>query len=120
MTTQDLQLRLKTFAIRAVRLYKYLPKTEEGRIIGKQFLRSSLSAAANYRAACKTQTKKSFVSKLSIAFEEADESLFWLEIMIEAEIMPDARLTQIMQEAKELSAIPGASRKTAAAKSQQS
>ncbi len=81
INAQVLQARLKKFAINSVYLFKSLPREEEAKIIGKQFLRSALSSAANYRAACKAQTKKSFVAKLSIAFEESDESVFWLEIM---------------------------------------
>lgn len=116
MNSQELQLRLRSFAIRSVHLLKSLPKTDEAKIIGRQYLRSALSSAANYRAACQAQTKKSFVSKLSIAFEESDEAVFWLEILEEAGIVTAHKLSSILPEARELAAILAASRKTAAAK----
>ncbi len=117
MNAQDLQARLKKFAISSVFLFKSLPREEEAKIIGKQFLRSALSSAANYRAACKAQTKKSFVAKLSIAFEESDEAVFWLELMQDAGIVSIEKISAILPEAKELAAILAASRKTAASQS---
>lgn len=116
MNSSDLQQRLKSFALRCVNLQKHLPKAETGKIISTQLLRSAFSAAANYRAACNAQTKKSFISKLSIALEEIDESVFWLEMIDETKLLPSHQLGAITEEGTELTKILAASRKTATAK----
>jgi len=113
MNSQELQLRLKSFALRCVNLQKHLPKDETGKIISNQLLRSAFSAAANYRAACNAQTKKSFIAKLSIAFEEIDESVFWLEMIDETKLLPSHQLCAITEEGVELTKIIAASRITA-------
>jgi four helix bundle protein len=76
----EMRCRTKKLALRIIRLYRALPKTEETRIIGKQLLRSGCSVAANFRAATRGRSKREFESKLSIAVEEADETCFWLEL----------------------------------------
>lgn len=116
MNSQELRLRLKSFALRCVNLQKHLPKDEVGKIISNQLLRSAFSAAANYRAACNAQTKKSFIAKLSIAFEEIDESVFWLEMIDETKLLPSHQLSAITEEGTELTKIIAASRITAIAK----
>jgi four helix bundle protein len=73
---EQLRERTKEFAIRVVRLFRSLPKTEEARIIGKQVLRSSTSVAANYRAVCRARSKAEFVAKIGTVVEEADETVF--------------------------------------------
>lgn len=73
--------RTKEFALRIIKLYQHLPKNDEARIIGKQLLRSATPVAAYYRAACRARSDAEFFSKISIVVEEADESLFWLEII---------------------------------------
>ncbi|RIV20576.1 four helix bundle protein [Fibrisoma montanum] len=108
---QQLQQRTKQFAIRSIRLYRALPKTGEARVVGKQYLRSATSMAANYRAVCRARSQAEYFAKLSIVVEEADESLFWLELMVEADIMPEAKLASLMQEATELLSIFATSRK---------
>lgn len=113
MNATELESRLKSFAYRVVSLCEALPSKKISRIIEDQLLRSSFSAAANYRAACKAISKKSFVSKLSIAFEEIDESLFWTENILELKLLPSEKLSLIIQEAVELSSILAAARKTA-------
>jgi len=112
MTSAELQTRLKQFAYRVVTVCENLPKKKVAGVIENQVLRSSFSAAANYRASCKAISKKSFVSKLSIAFEESDESLFWLETIVDLNLQPEDKMTSIVQEAKELASILAASRKT--------
>lgn len=81
---EQMKQRTKTFALRVIRLFQALPKTSEAAVIGKQLLRSATSVAANYRAACRSRSNAEFYSKISIVIVEADESLFWLEILTEA------------------------------------
>jgi four helix bundle protein len=91
MITQasGLQNRTKQFAIRIVKLFRSLPKTEEARVIGRQVLRSGTSVAANYRAVCQARSKAEFIAKVGVVVEEeADESVFWLELLAETGIVP--------------------------------
>ncbi len=110
MNSEDLQKRLKTLAYRIVPLCEYLPAKKISKIIEDQLLRSAFSAAANYRAACKGQSEKAFKSKLSIAFEEIDETLFWLEVIKELELIVPEKLTLVLKEADELTRILAATR----------
>jgi four helix bundle protein len=88
-----------------------LPQNEEARVIGKQFLRSSSSVGANYRAVCRSRSQKAFFAKLSITIEEADESLFWMEIISESGLLPLEKLKSLMQEAEEIIKILSKARK---------
>ena len=112
MTSDKLKLRTKNFAFEIVKYYRNLPKTEEAKIIGKQLLRSATSIAANYRAVCRSRSDAEFFAKLSIVVEEADETLLWLEIIIESELIKDDKTKQLYQEALEILSIMAASRKT--------
>lgn len=112
MDAEILKNRTKHFALRNIRLFRNLPKTDEARIIGKQLLRSSTSIGANYRAVCRARSNEEFYSKLSIVVEEADETLFWMELLVEAEIVKEEKLKELMKEANELLLIMSASRKT--------
>jgi four helix bundle protein len=112
MTADKLKLRTKNFAVEIVKYYRNLPKTEEVKIIGKQLLRSATSVAANYRAVCRARSDAEFFAKLSIVVEEADETLLWLEIIIESELFKDDKTKQLYQEALEILSIMAASRKT--------
>jgi four helix bundle protein len=103
--------RLKLFAIRVIKLFQSLPKTDEAQIIGKQLLRSATSVAANYRAACRARSGKEFYSKLSIVVEEADEALFYMELLTDAEIVPLSRLADLMQETEDILKIMATARK---------
>ena len=96
-----------------INLCKRLPKTREGRLIGNQLFRSGTSVGANYRAACRARSKAEFIAKLGIVLEEADESLYWLEILAETQIMNADLLAPLMKEADELVAIFVTSLKTA-------
>jgi four helix bundle protein len=110
MTADELQKRLRSFAYRIVTLCEALPSKKVSTVIEGQLLRSSFSAAANYRAACKAQSPKAFKSKLSIAFEEADESLFWLESIRDLNLVPEEKLTLLLKESDELVRILAATR----------
>ena len=100
-----LKLRTKAFALRVLNLYRSLPRTQEARILGTQLLRCSTSIGANYRAACRGRSRAEFVAKLGIVLEEADETVFWLELFQEGKIFSPEKLHDIVQEANELLAI---------------
>jgi len=112
--------RTKKFALRIIKLYQSLPKTEEARIIGKQLLRSGTSIGANYRSATKGRSEKEFISKLSISNEEADETCYWIELLIESKIIEEGRLKELYNESVEISKILAVSRKTLLNKSNSS
>jgi four helix bundle protein len=102
---KNLKDRTKQFALRMMRLYSALPRREEARIIGRQMLRSGTSVGANYRAACRARSKAEFVAKLGLVLEEADETVFWLELLQESSLMSAQKLAPLVQEARELTAI---------------
>jgi four helix bundle protein len=104
--------RTKKLVVDNIRLYRLLPKTEEARIVGKQLLRSSSSVGSNYRAACRARSQAEFHSKLSIVVEEADESVFWMEILIEAEIIKQNEINSLMTEANEILKVVATARKS--------
>lgn len=103
--------RTKQLAIRVIRMYGRLAKSDEIRIIGKQLMRSSTSVAANYRAACRARSKAEFFAKLSITIEEADETLFWIELLEETALIPVARLSGLKQETTAILSILAKARK---------
>ena len=113
MNKNELQHRSKDFSHRCVKLCLALPKTILGKHIQGQLIRSSTSVAANYRAACISQTKAGFISKLSIVIEESDESNFWLEFIIDEGLLTKNKVKPLLQESEELTAIFFSSRKTA-------
>lgn len=96
------KLRTKQFAIRIIKLFQNLPKTDDARIIGNQLLRSATSTAPNYTAVCRARSDAEFFSKIFIVLEEADETLFWIEILTESEIMNEERLKPLYLEAEEI------------------
>jgi len=108
--------RTKKFVVDNIKLYRSLPKTEEARIIGKQLLRSSSSVGANYRAACRARSQAEFHSKISIVVEEADESIFWMEVLIEAEVIQKPQIITLMNEANEILKVTSSARKTVSEK----
>ncbi len=111
--SQELKNRTKQFAIRIVKLFRSLPRTEEARIIGRQMLRSGTSVAANYRAVCRARSKAEFIAKVGVVVEESDETLLWLELLVDTEIVSQSRMTGLLAEANELLAIFAASQYTA-------
>ena len=104
--------RTKKFVVDNIKFFRTLPKTEEAKIIGRQLLRSSSSVGSNYRAACRARSKAEFHSKLSTVVEEADESVFWMEVLIEAEVINKESIAYLLQEGKEILKVASASRKT--------
>jgi four helix bundle protein len=109
----ELKKRTKAFALRVMKLVGALPETMAGRTIGNQLIRSATSVGANYRSACRGRSKPEFVAKLGIVVEEADECVYWLELIIEGELLKTALVEPLLLEANELTAIMIASHKTA-------
>ena len=110
---EELRNRTKRFALRIIRLFQHLPRTTEAQVLGKQLLRSGTSVGANCRAAGRARSKAEFISKMGIVVEEADETVFWVECLIESGIVKPELLTDILAEANELVAIFAASQRTA-------
>jgi four helix bundle protein len=108
-----LKQRTKDFTHRCVKLSLALPKGYLGNHVRGQLIRASTSVASNYRAACLSQSKAAFVSKLSIVLEEADESAFWMEFAVEESLLDERAVSPLLGEARELTAIFIAARKTA-------
>ncbi|MGB2862613.1 MAG: four helix bundle protein [Sedimentisphaerales bacterium] len=117
MTPDELKKRTKQFGLRVIRLVESLPETKTATTIGHQLLRSDTSVGANYRAACRGRSKAEFIAKLGIVEEEADESAYWFEMLIEAKILKPDSVAQLHAEADELTAIMAKSRITAKQKS---
>ena len=117
MTERELLQRTKQFALRIFKLVGVLPQTIQGRAVAAQLIRSGTSVAANYRAACRARSKPEFIAKLGVVEEEADESAFWLELIIETGLLSAAKVTPLLAEAGEIVAMMASSKK-AAAKSQ--
>jgi len=113
MTPDYLKKRTKQFGLNIIRLIETLPKTQTVSVIGNQLLRCATSVGANYRSACKSRSRTEFIAKLGVVEEEADESVYWLEMLIEARIIKPDLVTGLLNEAHELTAIIAASRKTA-------
>ena len=110
---QRLRQRTKQFALRIVTLFQSLPKSDVARTLGRQVLRSGTSVAANYRAVCRARSKAEFIAKMGVVLEEADETAFWLELMIETAAVPKPGLEDLLAETNELVRIFSASRQTA-------
>jgi four helix bundle protein len=103
---KDLRVRTKAFAIRVIRLYCALPKNEVvAQVLGKQALRAGTSIGANYREAYRARSKAEFISKIGDCLKEADETLYWLELLLEENILPARRLQPLLAEADELIAV---------------
>jgi four helix bundle protein len=113
MTPKEMQARTKAFAVRVIKLVDALPRGLAAQIIGRQIIRSATSVGANYRAACRAQSRAEFAAKLSIVVEESEETLYWLESVRETELLKPELLSAIIKEANELVAIVLTSRKTA-------
>jgi four helix bundle protein len=109
---QEFKHRTKNLALRAIKLVDALPKKLAAEVIGKQLLRSATSVGANYRAACRGKSTADVINKLSIVEEEADESVYWMELLIEAEIISEARLESLIMETNEILAMTVSSIKT--------
>ncbi len=112
MDKHTFQRRTKQLTIRIIKMSGALPKTIAAEVVGRQIIRSSSSVGANYRAACRAKSTADMINKLKIVEEEADETLFWLEVLIEGEIMPESRLQDLLRETDEILAMTVASLKT--------
>jgi len=108
----ELQQRTKSFALRVLKLIEHLPNSIGGRILANQLTRSGTSVGANYRAACRARSRAEFASKLGTVAEEADESLYWLELIGDGNFVPAKKLASLISEADELTAIFTAGRRT--------
>ncbi len=105
MSSDQLVKRTKQFALRVIKVVESLPKGNTAQVIGNQLLRSATSVGANYRAARRGRSPAEFRSKLGIVEEEADESIYWLELIVESGLMTESRLSDLMQEANEILAM---------------
>jgi len=112
MNEQEFKNRTKGLALRVIRLVGTLPKNQASEIIGKQLLRSATSVGANYRAACRGKSPADVLNKLAIVEEEADETLYWMELLIESEIISEVKLAGLLSETNEIVAMTVASIKT--------
>jgi len=112
-SAEELRDRTKAFAIRIVKMFRALPRSTDSCVLGKQILRSGTSVAANYRAACRARSRVEFVARLGVVAEEADETVFWLEMLVDSGIVKKEKLNSLITEARELTAIFSASQHTA-------
>ena len=116
MNEQEFKHRTKALALRVIKLVSSLPKNTVSEVIGKQLIRSGTSVGANYRAACRARSTADLIAKLRIVEEEADECLYWMELIVEAKLVDVANLRSIMSETNEILAMTVASIKTLIAK----
>lgn len=105
MDSDNLKKRTRAFALRIIRLAESLPDTPTARVIRNQMLRCGSSVGANYRAACRAKSKPDFISKMGIVEEEADETIYWMELLIDAEVVEPARISSLLGEANEIVSI---------------
>jgi four helix bundle protein len=112
MTEAEFKRRTKALALRVIRLVAALPQSPTGSVIGKQLLRAGTSVGANYRAACRARSPRDMLSKLGIVEEEADESVYWLELLGDSKIVRPKLLTDLIREFNEIVAMVVASKKT--------
>lgn len=114
MDKHELQNRTKQFALRVLKLVDALPRTVAGRAISSQLIRAATAVGANYRSACRARSRAEFTAKLGIVLEEADESLYWLELVRDGKLLPESKLWLLLNEADELTAILTCGRRSAA------
>ena len=112
MSKAELLTRTKAFGLRILKLMDHLPRNTSGRAIGSQLVRSGTSVGANYRAACRSRSRAEFAAKLGVVAEEADETAYWLEVIRDGNLLPAKKLTELLKEADELTAIFTAGRRT--------
>ena len=113
MDPEELKRRTKAFAVRVVKMTEALPSKRAADIIARQVIRSATSVGANYRAACRARSHREFTARIGVVEEEADETQYWLEILVETGLMDEARLKDLIREASELTAIFTSSSQTA-------
>lgn len=120
MNQDELKTRTKQFGLRVMKLVDTLPKTTAGRVLGNQLIRSGTSVGANYRAACRSRSQAEFIAKIGTVAEEADESAFWLELIMDGGLLKPELVSPLHHKAEELTAIFTASGRTAKANNPQS
>lgn len=113
MSERDLIKRTKQFALRIIRLCESLPKGRTSNTIAQQLVKCGTSVGANYRAAHRARSKADFIAKMGIVEEECDESIYWMELLIEASIIEEAKLKDLIDEANQILSIVVSSIKTA-------
>ena len=113
MNPEELKTRTKVFTLRVIRLCESLPETPTAKMIRNQLLRCGSSVGANYRAACRARSKADFVSKMGIVEEEADETAYWMELLVDADIVKRSRVADLLDEANQILSIVISSIKTA-------
>ena len=113
MNAEDMKKRTRAFALAVIRLVEGLPRTKEADVIGRQLLRSGTSVGANYRASCRARSQADFVAKMGIVEEEADESIYWMELLVEAGLVHSNAVAEVLDEANQITAIVVSSIKTA-------
>ncbi len=113
MDKEEFKKRTRAFGLRAIRVVESLPKTQTGQILGRQLLRSGTSVGANYRAAVRGKSRADFISKLGTVEEECDESIYWMEMLVDARCIKAALVADLMEEGDQILAIVVASIKTA-------
>lgn len=118
MTAEDLQIRTRDFAVRILKMSDAIPNQRGGSAIRNQIVRSGTSVGANYRAACRARSKKEFTARLGVAVEEADETVYWLELLVAAELLPESKIAPLLNEAEEILKILASSYATARANKQ--
>lgn len=116
MNSEDMKKRTRAFALRLIRLVESLPNTRTADVLGKQLLRCGTSVGANYRSACRARSNAEFIAKLGIVEEEADESIYWIELMVETELIKQSRINDLLDEANQILSIVVASIITAKSK----
>jgi four helix bundle protein len=116
MNAEEMKKRTRAFAPRVIRLVESLPNTKTADVIGRQLLRCSTSVGANYRASCRAKSQADFVAKMGIVEEEADETIYWIEILIESGLIGKDRVANLLDEANQIVAIVVTSIKTARGK----
>jgi four helix bundle protein len=112
MTKEEMKARTKKYALRVIKAVQALPTDRVANVLGSQLLRSGTSVGANYRAACRAKSRADFVNKLKIVEEEGDESLFWMELLVESGIVSQRKLGELMKEGDEIVSIVVAALKT--------
>ncbi|HEX9629685.1 MAG TPA: four helix bundle protein [Pyrinomonadaceae bacterium] len=110
MNSEDLKRRTKQFALRMLKLVAALPNTVQGRTIGGQLVRAGTAVGANYRATCRSRSKAEFVARIGVVEEEADESAYWMELIVEGELLRQEQVEPLLNEANELAKIMASSR----------
>jgi|SRR5436190_4558985 len=116
MNAEELKKRTKLFALGIMKLVGVLPNTVQGRTVGGQLVRSGTSVGSNYRATCRARSGAEFIAKIGVVLEEADESAFWLELIVEGELLEIELVEPLLNEANELIRIFASSRITASSR----